>query len=67
MIGRAVILLIAVSLLVAMIGKLRAPRVPPGPAKPAVQAARKCPVCDAYVLGSNPSPCARDDCRFRRS
>ncbi len=50
-----------------MIGKLRAPRVPPGPAKPAVQAARKCPLCDAYVLGTNPSPCARDDCRFRRA
>jgi hypothetical protein len=30
-----------------------------------VESARKCPDCGAYVVGADPSPCARPDCRFR--
>ena len=66
MIGRAVMLLVAVVLLLAMIGKWTTPRVPPRRSGPTVELARKCPDCDAYVLGSRPTPCERADCRFRQ-
>ena len=62
MIGRVVLILIAVALLMAMIGKLRLPK---RPERPAVQSARKCPDCSAYVVGSHPEPCGRADCRYR--
>ena len=65
MIGRALALLVGVTLVVGMVGKHFSPRVPPGPKKPAVQSARKCPLCESYVLGANPSPCDRPDCPFR--
>lgn len=67
MISRALLLLVGVILLLAVVGKLQRPRVPPGPARPEVQSARKCPDCDAYVLGPDPAPCTRPDCRFRRA
>jgi hypothetical protein len=65
MIGRVVLLLIAVALILAFIGKLRLPRLPKRPAGRAVAQARKCPDCGAYVVGSRPDPCDRPDCRFR--
>jgi hypothetical protein len=65
MIGRVVLLLIAVAIVLAMIGKLRLPRLPRRPAGKAIEPARKCPDCGAYVVGSRPEPCARPDCRFR--
>jgi hypothetical protein len=60
MIGRAVLLVIAVGLLMAMIGRWRLPKPP---ARPAVQSARKCPDCGAYVVGDG--PCTTPGCRSR--
>jgi hypothetical protein len=62
MIGRIVLLLIAVAIVMAMIGRLRLPK-PPG--RPAVQSARKCPDCGAYVVGDE--PCTSPECRSRRA
>ena len=67
MIGRAIMLLLAVVLFFALIGKWATPRVPRGRSRPAVESARKCPDCGAYVLGSRPTPCERADCRFRQA
>ncbi|HET9067891.1 MAG TPA: hypothetical protein VFN28_04550 [Amaricoccus sp.] len=58
MIGRIALLALAVVLLLAIIGKLRLPK-PPG--RPAVQAARKCPECGAYMVGDG--PCTTPGCR----
>ena len=60
MIGRIVLLLIAAALLMAILGRLRLPK-PPG--RPAVQSARKCPDCGAYMVGDG--PCASPECRSR--
>jgi hypothetical protein len=64
---RIVLVFLVVVLILGWIGKWRLPRVPQRRPGPAVQSARKCPDCDAYVLGSHPEPCARPDCRFRRA
>jgi hypothetical protein len=64
---RVLILLLVLALVASRIQRwLRQhlPARPPGPA-PAVEAARKCPDCGAYVVGSRPEPCARPDCRYR--
>jgi hypothetical protein len=64
-IARALLLLAGVVLLLALVGKLQRPKVPPGPTRPAVQSARKCPDCGSYVLGTDPVPCERADCPYR--
>jgi len=66
MIGRIILLTIAVALILAFIGKLRFPKLPRRPEGKSIEPARKCPDCGAYVVGSLPEPCARPDCRFRR-
>jgi hypothetical protein len=33
--------------------------------RPAVEAATRCTVCAAYVVGKTPAPCGRDDCPYR--
>jgi hypothetical protein len=60
MIGRVVLLLVAVALLMAMLGKLRLPK---RPERPAVQSARKCPDCGAYVVAGQ--PCTSPECPSR--
>ena len=60
MIGRVVLLLLAVVLLLAILGKLRLPK---RTERPAVQAARKCPDCGAYVVAGQ--PCTTPGCRSR--
>ncbi len=62
---RAVLLFLVVVLVLGMVGKLRLPKVPPRRRRPEVESARKCPDCDAYVIGAPPEPCARADCRYR--
>lgn len=48
MIGRVVLVVAAVVLLLAMIGRRR---VPGPPETKAVERARKCPGCGAYIVG----------------
>ena len=62
---RAVVLFLLVTVILGVIGKWRLPGLPKRRPGPAVEVARKCPDCDAYVLGAKPAPCARPDCRFR--
>ena len=57
MIGRILLVAVAVALLLAMIGRRRVPKEPD---RPAVQAARKCPGCGAYVVGDG--GCATPGC-----
>lgn len=64
MIVKAVTLFLAFILLVGMFGKLMGPRTPRKPG-PAIEAARKCPECGAYVIGNDPAPCERGDCPQR--
>ncbi len=61
MIGRVVLVLVAVALFLAIIGKLRLPQVPQRPKDKAVESARKCPGCGAYVLADQ--PCTSPGCR----
>ena len=60
MTAKLALLLLAALLVVGMIGKWRAPKVDRTRGKP-IEAARKCVVCDAYVLGGA-AGCARADC-----
>lgn len=32
-----------------------------------IEAARPCPECGVYVVGTHPSPCTRPDCFYGRS
>jgi hypothetical protein len=64
MIVRAALLLLALLLVLAVLGRWRR-RVGRDSARPRVEAARRCPDCDAYVFGPRPEPCGRPDCRFR--
>jgi len=64
MIGRALLLFIAVWLAVRLARQWFALKAPPRD-RPMVQGARKCPDCGAYVVGAKPEPCGRPDCRFR--
>ena len=58
MMGRIVLILAAVALLVAMLGKLRLPGTPE---KKTVERARKCPGCDAWIVGEG--GCTTPGCR----
>jgi hypothetical protein len=61
-----VIVLVLVGLLVAgLIRKWMGPTLPRDRRAEPIQSARKCPTCDAYVLGASPEPCERGDCPFR--
>lgn len=56
---KAALILVALMLLAGMLRKKFGP--PAGRGKgPAIEAAQKCPTCDAYVLAG--APCARSDC-----
>ena len=60
MIGRMALILIAVALLLALLGKLKRTKV--GKDKPArrVKSARQCPSCGAWVIKGEPcSSCGR--------
>lgn len=57
MIGRILLIGLAVVLLLAMVGKLRLPKAP---GRRAVEAARKCPGCGAWVVGEG--PCTTPGC-----
>ena len=63
MIVRMALLLLIVVLVLAVLGKWRRLELPRRRSRPAVEAARKCPSCGAYVLASEPVPCER--CRAR--
>ena len=65
MIVRAALLLLVALLVLGVINKWRRAQLSRREPPPRVQAARKCPACDAYVLGNDPEPCARPDCHFR--
>ncbi len=56
---KAAIILVGLLLLAGMIGRSLAPRVERRKGR-AVEAARKCPVCETYVLTD--AACARADC-----
>jgi hypothetical protein len=61
---QAVLLFLVLIMLLGVGGKwLRRP--PPRDRGPAIEAARRCPECRAYVVGATPRPCARDDCPYR--
>jgi hypothetical protein len=64
MIVRLALLVLAAVLIVAIIGRWMNPRVAGRPPAPRVQSARKCPICEAYVLGAQPDPCGQADCPF---
>jgi hypothetical protein len=64
MIVRLALLLLVLMLVLALLGRWRR-RIGRRPAPPPIEAARRCPDCDAYVFGLRPEPCARADCRFR--
>jgi hypothetical protein len=59
MIVRLALLVLVVALVLAVVGKWRRRELPGRRGRPAVEAARKCPVCGTYVLG--PVPC--EGCR----
>jgi hypothetical protein len=63
MIVRAALVLLALLVVVAALGRWRRIASRPGP--PPIESARRCPDCEAYVFGPRPEPCARPDCRFR--
>ena len=63
MIVRAALLLVVLLIVLAALGRWR--RIAQRPAPPPIESARRCPVCDAWVVGPRPEPCARPDCRFR--
>jgi hypothetical protein len=65
MIVRSALVLLALMLVVAVLGRWRRQHLGRGPAPPPIESARRCPDCDAYVFGPRPEPCARPDCRFR--
>ena len=60
MIGRVALLVIAVALLFAMLGKLGRPKVGKRKAADRVESARKCPACGAYVIEGQRCTCGRD-------
>jgi hypothetical protein len=64
MITRAIVLVLVGLMIAGLIRKWTRPAVPGARTRP-IESARKCPACDAYVLGANPEPCGRGDCPFR--
>jgi hypothetical protein len=64
MITRLIVLVLLGLLIAGMIRKWTRPAVPGSRARP-IEPARKCPDCDAYVLGASPEPCGRSECPFR--
>jgi hypothetical protein len=66
MIVRVAVLTLVLLLVLSVVARWRALRAPARRGGPVVQAAHKCPGCGAYVFGSQPDPCDRDDCRYRR-
>jgi hypothetical protein len=65
MIVRIVIVALVLLLVATRVRRWLRRHLPARSPGPAVEAARKCPDCGAYVIGSRPEPCARPDCRFR--
>lgn len=69
MIVKAVVLFLIAMLALGMFGKLRRPTLPRRRSRGgdvAVRTARKCPVCDTYMIGSAEEGCGRPDCPSRR-
>jgi hypothetical protein len=64
MIVRLALVLLAAVAIAAIIGRWLNPRIAGRGTAPRVQSARKCQVCEAYVLGAEPEPCGRADCPF---
>jgi hypothetical protein len=57
MIVRLLLLLLIVVAVLALLGRWGRPRVPPKDRSTAVEAARKCPDCGAWVLAGERCPC----------
>lgn len=62
---QAVLLFLIFLLALGLVGKWRRPRVPPKASGPAIQSARKCATCDAYLVGAVKAACGRADCPQR--
>lgn len=69
MIGRALVLLGAAYMAYAMARRsLQALRGTGSAERPRpIEAARPCPECGVYVVGTHPAPCTRTDCFYGRS
>jgi hypothetical protein len=65
MITRLIVLVLLGLLIAGLIRKWMGPALPRDRRGPPIEPARKCPDCDAYVLGASPEPCERSDCPFR--
>jgi hypothetical protein len=65
MITRLIVLLLLGLLIAGLIRKWTGPTLPRDRRAKQIEPARKCPGCDAYVLGASPKPCERGDCPFR--
>ena len=64
MINRLIVLVLLGLLVAGLIRRWTRPAVTRTRARP-IEAARKCPACEAYVLGASPEPCDRADCPYR--
>ena len=62
---RVVLVFLVVLAVLGMVGKWIRPALGRRPPPPPVEQAHKCPDCDAYVLGPEPAPCERPECRYR--
>jgi hypothetical protein len=65
MMVKAALLFLVAMLVLGLFGRWKLPRGPRNKAGTAIEPARKCPDCGAYVVGSRPGPCARADCPMR--
>ena len=59
MIGRLALIVIAVAVLLAMLGRLGRPKVSRDKQAGRVESARKCPACGAYVLEGQACTCGK--------
>ena len=65
MIVKAVALFLVAMLVLGMFGKWRRPGAGAATRGKAIEPARKCRVCDTYLIGSSPDACGRPDCPNR--
>lgn len=67
MIIKVTLLFLVAMMVLGMFGKLRVPKLRRGkPEIKAVESAKKCKTCGAYVIGAQPK-CGRSDCPHDRS
>ncbi|HYN45884.1 MAG TPA: hypothetical protein VES64_04255 [Allosphingosinicella sp.] len=63
MILKLLIVLVLAFVLLSMTSRYLRPKVPPKAKGPAIETARKCPECGAYVVGAG--PCEQPGCASR--